>query len=110
GGILEAVVQPRAALDPVVAGELVPGEKVRLIEHEALGVFVGLDSGDDLIRPDDKLADRRDRLRAPGRAHGEGIAVFEADAGHAAGEGALVTAGEEGRLTRIGDRARSDRA
>ena len=40
GGVLEPVVEPRAALDPVVAGKLVPGEQIGVVEHEALGVLV----------------------------------------------------------------------
>jgi len=42
-GILEAIVKPRAALDAVIAGELVPGEEVRVVEDETLRIFVGLD-------------------------------------------------------------------
>src|SRR5271157_175368 len=62
GRVLETVVEPRAALDPVVAGELVPSEQVRLVEDEALGVLIGLVAGNDFAWPDDELPDRRDRL------------------------------------------------
>ena len=38
---------------------------------------------------------------------GERIPIFEADARHAAGEGALIAAREERGLAGVGDRARS---
>ena len=110
GGVLESVIEPRAAFDPIVAGELVPGEQVRVVENKALRIFVGLDSRDDLVRPSDELRDRRNRLRPPGGRGRERIAVLKASARHAAGESALVRAGKEGGLVRIGDRAHADRA
>src|SRR5271165_2062297 len=40
--VLEPVVEPGSALDPVISGELVPCEQVRLVEDEALGVLIRL--------------------------------------------------------------------
>jgi hypothetical protein len=49
GSILESIVEPRAAFDTVVARELVPGEQVRIVENEALRVFVGQPSDRGLV-------------------------------------------------------------
>src|SRR6185503_18986506 len=87
--VLNASVQSCAALDAVPAGELVDAEQVAVVEHQALRVLVRQLADAHLIRPDNKLGDWFDRLRAPGMHADERVAIFEADRRHEAAGGAF---------------------
>ena len=107
GGVLRAVVEPRAAFDAVVAGVLVPGEQVGLVEHQALRVFVGLKLREHLVWPDDQLGDRLEDLLPEGGSRNERIAIFESDAWHGAACRAALVAAEIIGLARVVDRVRA---
>ena len=81
-GGLDADIGAAAALDAVLAGELVDAEQIAGVEDQALRVFVGQLAGLGLVRTDDDLRDRLDRRGAPGLHVDERIAIFEADGRH----------------------------
>ncbi len=64
-GILDAGIEARAALDAVPAREFVDVEQIAVVEDQALRVLVRQLADVGFVRPDDKLGDRFDRLRAP---------------------------------------------
>ena len=61
--VADAVVDARAALDPVEAGELVAAEEDRIVEHQALRVVVRQFAGIRLVRTGDDLHHRLDHVR-----------------------------------------------
>ena len=80
-GVSEADVGDGAALDTVIAGELVDIEQVGRVEHEALRVVVRQRTDADFVRPHDELRDRRDRLRGAAAGHQQRQAPLDAAAG-----------------------------
>jgi hypothetical protein len=68
-----------------------------------LRIFVGKRTDEGLVRPEDKLADRLDRLRAPGLHVDERIAIFEAGDRHHASNVALAGIDEVGHARLVGD-------
>ncbi len=82
GGVLDAHVGAAAAFGSVPARELVHLEQVRVVEDQALRVFVGELADAGLVRAQDELGDRLERLRSPALHADEGIAIFEARGRH----------------------------
>ena len=82
----EADIGARAALLPVVAGELVPLEEVRVVEDEALRILVRQLAGMLLVRPRDELRLRSERVNGRAERRQERPFVFDADRRHGAAD------------------------
>ena len=85
-GVLHADIGAAAAFHAIPAGEFVDLEQIRIVENQALRVFVGKRADAGFIGPQDELRDRLDRLRAPGLHADERVAVFQAGRRHDAPE------------------------
>ena len=89
GGVFETGIGATAAFDAVPAGELIDPEQIGVVKHQTLRILVRPLADLGLVRAQDQLGDRLDRLGAPRFDIDKRITVLDADRRHGAGKFAL---------------------